>query len=87
MPNIAQALNMRAIIYSSQAKHYLAIDDLTLAIEHNPEYSISYNRRALIYKALGKSQEAITDLKIYIELESNDELRQEAEKLLRTWEG
>ena len=87
MPNIVQALNMRAVIFYTQQKVNLALDDLTSAIIRDPEYPDSYERRALVYKAMGKTSQAVADLKRYLELETDPDLLNEAEKQLQALGG
>jgi len=78
---------MRAVIFYTQKQYSLALEDLTAAIETNSEYPDSYERRALVYNALGKRLDAIADLQLYLELETDPDLRKEAEKQLQLLGG
>ena len=82
MPNIVQALNMRAVIFSIQGNYNSALDDLNAAIEWDPEYFSTYYKRAILYRRLGRRSEAVADLKRYLELETDTTSREEAEKQL-----
>lgn len=87
MPNVVQALNMRAVIYYTQQQVNLALDDLTSAIIRDPEYPDSYERRALVYKAMGKTSQAVADLKHYLELETDPDRLRKAEIQLKALGG
>jgi tetratricopeptide (TPR) repeat protein len=87
MPNIVQALNMRAIIHITRNDYDLALDDLTAAIETDPAFASSYYKRALVFKSLGKATEAIADSKKFLEIETDPDLRQPAIELLNSLGG
>ena len=55
--------------------------------EAKPKVIRTIFRRASLYSSLGKTPDAIADLKRYLELESDPELCEQAEKLLQSLGG
>lgn len=68
----AQILNYRAMVYSERNEYQLAVDDLTQAIDLQPEGAQQRCVRASVYLNLKRFPESIDDLTVALELCPND---------------
>ena len=80
-PGFAGGYYRRGLIRGRElSQHHQAIDDLTKAIELDPEWPEPYLQRGLFQRFHGDPQAAIEDLQRFLDLGGDREWRGEAER-------
>ena len=69
--HLADAYNIRGVVYAKKDDFDRAIEDYENAIGLNPEFADAYKNRGNAYSCLGRHNEAIKDFSKAIELDSN----------------